>query len=178
MSRAELRGGEILGELQKVLLRIYEFDEQQIIDWAEATHGLIYACKQGKDPVGLSNTRSERAVDYLQASYQDNHNKNPSFACAEFMVAAHIESERLSGDDAKLVHGLTKLHISRATALLRSRTQFGQLGPDLAQSDDSGAQIKALQDVPAIRRRAGFLPLWSVSAEAPQAKEMARVSGG
>ena len=162
MSWSSVRSAELLAELQKVLLLVYDFDDLEINNWARTTISLMQASNNGQeDLIDLNKEDSDRIIDSLFASYREQYSANPSSACGAFLVAACIESKQLSGNDAKLVHGLARLHISRASAMLRSRR--------LSPQPDPGAGPKGVgnsfPDLQQKRRPAGFLPLWSVRVD-------------
>jgi hypothetical protein len=118
------RGGELLDELVGVSPSLYNFDNENDLEFSWTILLLLKYWNDMKDSVenGNAEYRSEfiRILNKMVISYG---NTNAPVACGARVVMCHVESFCLNDEEARLVQCITDIHIDRAASIVRAKAE-------------------------------------------------------
>ena len=112
------RGTILLEEFERSLPNFNNLSEERHSEFIKAIHLLNQRFRLPGDSSDKDNIfHSEQILDLLKQLHKQYIDKNQIIAAAILVVMTHIESYYLDDPDAKLVHNLTGLQISRPIPL-------------------------------------------------------------
>jgi hypothetical protein len=117
-SIVKCRGTILLEEFERSLPNFNNLSEEQHSEFIKAIHLLNRRFRLTEGSFDKDNIfHSEQILDLLKQLHKQYLDEKQIIAAAILVVITHIESYHLDDSDAKLVHNLTGLQISRPIPL-------------------------------------------------------------
>jgi hypothetical protein len=118
------RGGtELLDELASVLSNLYSFNSEGDSDFASTVILLSKYWDDVKAHIDKDNTECRKEFIRILSRMAILHCKtNIPVTCGVRVVICHVESSYLNGEEARLVHCITGIHIDRAASIIKAKT--------------------------------------------------------
>ena len=117
------RGGELLDELVGISPNLYNFDNENDLEFSSTVLLLLKYWNGIKACIEKGNTEYRNEFVRILNRMAISHGKtNVPVTCGVRVMMCHVECSGLNDEEARLVQCITDIHIDRAASIIRAKS--------------------------------------------------------